>query len=167
MINLITTILILITSILSFFGGYYCYPIINPNKDNTKDNTTNNLPNKPIITETTTTILKKKDTPEEPDVSIKNNYTVEIDGDKIEIPKNHTGQMSHDVDLTPVIKQLADAEYKKNWEVGTGLGRSHDGDFYVPFSLQRNYNYDKALEVQIGLTKDHIENIQVTHKWKF
>ena len=51
--------------------------------------------------------------------------------------------------------------------MSTGLGRSHDGHFYVPIGLQRNYNYDRAIEVSVGVSKDHVENFQVVHKWKF
>ena len=48
------------------------------------------------------------------------------------------------------IKQKVDV-YKFNnyrkWEWGAGFG-VHDGDTYIPISIQRNYSKDKAVEVE-------------------
>ena len=108
---------------------------------------------------------------------VDNRYIAEINGQTFEIPKSPSvthndskglqTKVTSDIDMTPVVKKIADLEYKRNWEVSTGLGRSHDGHFYVPIGLQRNYNYDRAIEVSVGLSKDHVENFQVVHKWKF
>ena len=35
----------------------------------------------------------------------------------------------------------------RNWYVGTGIG-THDGDTYIPISLQRNFSKDSALEIE-------------------
>ena len=124
-----------------------------------------------MIRETNTVTIKEKTAVTDPDLVVNNRYVTRINGETIEIPKKTTKDttttVSNTVNLDPVVRKLADAEYKRNWEVSTGIGKSHDGDWYIPIGLQRNYNYDRALEVSVGVSKDHIENVQVVHKWKF
>lgn len=77
-------------------------------------------------------------------------------------------------DRTVVVEQKDNPEipvgiYKintyKNWEVGTGVG-VHDGDPYIPLSVQRNYdrNHSVLLEAHYGLKDQQINGGEV--QWK-
>ena len=181
----------IIVAVVSFLLGYGCYAIFHtPTTDSTLDTTTEENKNdressNPVeIHEISRVTLKEKQKTSDPDLVVDNRYIAEINGQTFEIPKT-TGAVSKDskgypngskglqtnitsdINMTPVVRKWADLEYKRNWEVSTGLGRSHDGHLYVPIGLQRNYNYDRAIEVSVGVSKDHVENFQVVHKWKF
>lgn len=182
----------IIVAVVSFLLGYGCYAILHSTTTNSIPDTTTEAnknareSSKPVeIHEISRVTLKEKQKTSDPDLVVDNRYIAEINGQTFEIPKR-TGQVSErnskdskqdslgfqtkvtsDINMTSVVKKMADLEYKRNWEVSAGLGRSHDGHFYVPIGLQRNYNYDKAIEVSVGVSKDRIENFQVVHKWKF
>lgn len=168
----------IIVAVVSFLLGYSCYAIFHsPTTDSALDTTTEANKEPVEIHEISRVTLKEKQKDTDPDLVVDNRYIAEIHGQTFEIPKT-TGAVSKDskglqtkvtsdINMTPVVRKWADLEYKRNWEVSTGLGRSHDGHFYVPIGIQRNYNYDRAIEVSVGLSKDHVENFQVVHKWKF
>lgn len=168
----------IIVAVVSFLLGYGCYAIFHsPTTDSTLDTTTEANREPVEIHEISRVTLKEKQKESDPDLVVDNRYIAEIHGQTFEIPKTTKGagkdskglqtKVTSDINMTPVVKKMADLEYKRNWEVSTGLGRSHDGHFYVPIGLQRNYNYDRAIEVSVGISKDHVENFQVVHKWKF
>lgn len=170
-----------IVAVVSFLLGYGCYAIFNSiattNSESKVESSTKDSEDTAVIHETNHITLKEKQRDTDPDLVVNNRYIAEIHGQPFEIPKSpsvtHEGSkglqttITSDINMTPVVRKMADLEYKRNWEVSTGIGRSHDGHFYVPIDLQRNYNYDRAIEVSIGLSKDHVENFQVVHKWKF
>lgn len=171
---LATIIKYIIVAVVSFLLGYCCYPYINKPLTTTTNSTTTNSKEDTVIKDTTQVSIKDKVSPSDPDLVVDNRYVTRINGETIEIPmkpnqtkQDTTATVSNEINLEPVVRKLADAEYKRNWEVSTGIGKSHDGDWYIPIGLQRNYNYDRALEVSVGVSKDHIENVQVVHKWKF
>lgn len=168
----------IIVAVVSFLLGYGCYAIFHTPTTNSEPETTTEANRGPVeIHEISRVTLKEKQKESDPDLVVDNRYIAEIHGQTFEIPKSpsvtHSDSkglqtnITSDINMTPVVKKLADLEYKRNWEVSTGLGRSHDGHFYVPIGLQRNYNYDRAIEVSVGISKDHVENFQVVHKWKF
>lgn len=168
---LTTTIKYIIVAVVSFLLGYGCYAYFHKTTTtNSESKVESKTKDTEVIHETHTVTVKEKQRDTDPDLVVNNRYTASIHGETMEIPvvphKDQT-KVTTEIDMTPVVRKLADAEYKRNWEVSTGLGRSHDGHFYVPIGLQKNYNYDRAIEVSVGLSKDHIENFQVTHKWKF
>lgn len=168
----------IIVAMVSFLLGYGCYAILHTTTTDSVSDVTTEANREPVeVHEISRVTLKEKQKTSDPDLVVDNRYIAEIHGQTFEIPKT-TGAVSKgskglqtkvtsDINMTPVVKKLADLEYKRNWEVSTGLGRSHDGHFYVPIGLQRNYNYDRAIEVSVGVSKDHVENFQVVHKWKF
>lgn len=170
---ILAIIVIMIVVIASFLLGYNCYPIFNKTpKKSVENKVSSSTPSE--VSETTEVTLAPKTTEEDPDLIVEHEFTANVQGETLKIPYQSTkfpkGSQSivkTNIDMTPVVKQLADSEYKRNWEVGVGVGVNHDRDLYLPLSIQRNYNYDRALEVQVGIAKDHIENIQVSHKWKF
>ena len=175
----------IIVAVVSFLLGYGCYAILHSTTTTTPiTNSEMDLPTakpnkEPVeVHEISKVTLKEKQKTSDPDLVVDNRYIAEINGQTFEIPKESQKvsketpkglqtKVTSDINMTPVVRKMADLEYKRNWEVSTGLGRSHDGHFYVPIGLQRNYNYDRAIEVSIGLSKDHVENFQVVHKWKF
>lgn len=168
-----TTIKYIIVAVASFLLGYGCYAYFHKplsTTTNSESKVESKSKDTEVIHETHTVTIKEKQRDTDPDLVVNNRYTASIHGETMEIPvvphKDQT-KVTTEIDMTPVVRKLADAEYKRNWEVSTGIGRSHDGHFYVPIGLQKNYNYDRAIEVSVGLSKDHIENLQVTHKWKF
>lgn len=181
---LTTTIKYIIVAVVSFLLGYGCYAILHSTTANTESELPTEANKEPVeVHEISKVTLREKQKTSDPDLVVNNRYIAEIHGQTFEIPKSpsvtargsstHEGSkglqttITSDINMTPVVRKMADLEYKRNWEVSTGLGRSHDGHFYVPIGLQRNYNYDRAIEVSIGLSKDHVENFQVVHKWKF
>ena len=168
---LTTTIKYIIVAVVSFLLGYGCYAYFHKTTTtNSESKVESKSKDTEVIHETHTVTIKEKQRDTDPDLVVNNRYTASIQGETFEIPvvphKDQT-KVTTEIDMTPVVRKLADAEYKRNWEVSTGLGRSHDGHFYVPIGLQKNYNYNRAIEVSVGLSRDHIENFQVTHKWKF
>lgn len=186
MITKVTSILkYIIVAVVSFLLGYGCYAIFNSTTTttNSESKVEGNTKDTAVIHETNHITLKEKQRDTDPDLVVDNRYIAEIHGQTFEIPKSpsvtargsstHEGSkglqttITSDINMTPVVRKMADLEYKKNWEVSTGIGRSHDGHFYVPIGIQRNYNYDRAIEISVGISKDHVENLQVVHKWKF
>lgn len=181
---LTTTIKYIIVAVVSFLLGYGCYAILHSTTANTESELPTEANKEPVeVHEISKVTLREKQKTSDPDLVVNNRYIAEIHGQTFEIPKSpsvtargsstHEGSkglqttITSDINMTPVVRKMADLEYKRNWEVSAGIGRSHDGHFYVPIGLQRNYNYDRAIEVSIGLSKDHVENFQVVHKWKF
>lgn len=175
--NYIKYIKYIIVAVVSFLLGYGCYAILHSattNSESKVESSTKNPEDTAVIHETNHVILKEKQRDTDPDLVVNNRYIAEIHGQTFEIPKETKKEskglqtkVTSDINMTPVVKKMADLEYKRNWEVSTGIGRSHDGHFYVPIGIQRNYNYDRAIEVSVGISKDHVENFQVLHKWKF
>lgn len=177
----------IIVAMVSFLLGYGCYAILHTTTTNSESKVESSKDSigTEVLHETNHVTIKEKQRNTDPDLVVDNRYIAEINGETIEIPKR-TGQVSlrnskdskgdslglqtkvtSDINMTPIVRKMADLEYKRNWEVSAGLGRSHDGHFYVPIGLQRNYNYDRAIEISVGVSKDHVENFQVVHKWKF
>lgn len=185
--KLTSTIKYIIVAMVSFLLGYGCYAILHTTTTNSESKVESSKDSigTEVLHETNHVTIKEKQRNTDPDLVVDNRYIAEVNGETIEIPKR-TGQVSlrdskdskgdslglqtkvtSDINMTPIVRKMADLEYKRNWEVSAGIGRSHDGHFYVPIGIQRNYNYDRAIEVSVGLSKDHVENFQVVHKWKF
>ena len=177
--NYLSTIIkYIIVAVVSFLLGYGCYAYFHKTTTtNSESKVESKTKDTEVIHETHTVTIKEKQRNTDADLVVNNRYIAEINGQTFEIlkspsvthkdSKGTTTEITSDINMTPVVKKMADLEYKRNWEVSTGLGRSHDGHFYVPIGLQRNYNYDRAIEISVGLSKDHVENFQVVHKWKF
>lgn len=83
-----------------------------------------------------------------------------------------------DTDKTIVAEQPQNEEYQvgvykidlqKDWSIGTGLG-INDDEVYVPLSVSRQYEKDRAIDIQINLDPDkNLEpnGVQVMHRWYF
>ena len=120
--------------------------------------------------------VKEKDSPEAPDLIIKQIYTADINGEKITVPvkpvdkpsgslhspEGTTAKVTQEVDLTPIVKKL-----QPNWEVGIGAG--YHKEVYIPVSVQRNYKPKRAIAVELHLdpSDKKISGTEVMHKWFF
>lgn len=147
------------------------------NRSNTHEKTLPDVPST-IITEDTEVTTTPKTSAKDNDVELTQTYSASINGQKLSIPIVNTspngtkGIITQQIDLTPAIKQAAAVErekakeeFKKNWEIGIGLG-VHQGDAYVPLQVQRNYAPDKAIEVEIHLqVPAKVTGGEVLHKW--
>ena len=121
--------------------------------------------------------IKWKDKATDNDLGLNNHYKATIDGQEVIIPvapkkiktplessspSNVTTTVDQTLDLTPLYK---DYEKKRKWEIGTGVG-GVSGEWYIPIQIQRNFNKDKALEVQLNVSpeKKGVSGAQVTYK---
>lgn len=136
-----------------------------------------------IIGQTTEVSTEPKASPQDPDVKLTQTYTAEINGQKVTVPVKSsgpsgvTGVIKQEADMTKVINQALAAEEKllkeqlkpAPWEVSAGIG-VHDGDYYVPIELQRNYSKDKAISVEVHQDLPDIKKTtggELKHTWKF
>lgn len=172
-------ILVIILSL--FIGGYAGYLIGSGNNNNppvieNKEEEEEDEKYTPPFSDSTTVTITDKEDPEDPDIVVDNKYTANIDGVTYEIPKVHTDtnskgqqvQVTHQVDMTPIVNTLGEVKYDRNWSIGSGLGVKDDGDVYIPVSIERQYNYDRSIEGVIGVDTDgHIENVAVLYKIHF
>ena len=121
-----------------------------------------------------------KDNPKEEDLVLSNKYVAVINGEKVSVPIvkrtagtiNQPGGSANDapqgvkatveqtVDLTPVLSKL-----RPSWELGAGVSYVNERA-YVPVSIQRNYQADKALELTVLVDTDgKAKGAMVQHKW--
>ena len=88
-------------------------------------------------------------------------YKATINGTSISIPYDpptatHLGDkviMESTLDLTEIINKAAEVEInkqKRRVEGGIGLG-VHEGHWYVPVSIQRNFNKMESVELEVHL----------------
>lgn len=140
-------------------------------------------PEQPTIIKTETTLsTQPKNTPNDPDVIIDQHYTAQVNGERVTVPVETTGNngttgvIQQEINLTPLVDKAAQLgyqkgkqEFKKNWEIGTGVG-VHNSETYIPIELQRNYATDKAIAAEVHLDFPEVTKItgwEVKHKWKF
>lgn len=132
---------------------------------------------------TTRIHAETKDNPKEEDLVLSNKYVAVINGEKVSVPivkrtagtinqPDSTGGSANDaspgvkatveqtIDLTPVLSKL-----HPSWEMGVGVSYVNERA-YVPLSIQRNYQADKALELTVLVDTDgKAKGAMVQHKW--
>ena len=123
------------------------------------------------VTQQTQLQVKPKQSVSEPDLIVNNNYKAIVNGETLSVPSvpktstiGDTTTVTQEIDLTPILSKL-----RPNWEVGTGVGVTN-GHLYVPISLQRNYKYNKSIQLEVHLDpKDNFKatGFEVQHKWTF
>ena len=139
----------------------------------------------PVVVKADTTVATApKTSASDNDVEVTQVYRAEVNGRQLTIPIVNTGAnlygtkgvIKQEIDLTPAIKQAAAVErekakeeFKKNWEVGAGLG-VHESNVYFPVTVQRNYAKDKAIELELHIKADlqlppKVNGVEVLHKW--
>ena len=128
--------------------------------------------NKQLST-TTSLSVTPKDSPEAPDLAVNQKY-VEVPITNVQAQGNttsasptsatpYTATVQQEVDITPLVNLMV-----PRWELGVGLGR-HESDTYIPVSMQRNYTYNKAvqLELHIDPSDQKVTGVELQHKWRF
>lgn len=87
------------------------------------------------------------------------------DAEKLAIQKANAEKVA--AGQTTVNEEYGVAVYKnnnyRNWYVGTGVGW-HDGQVYVPVSLQRNFSKDSAVEIEGHVQDAKINGGEVKYK---
>lgn len=143
-----------------------------------------------VVKQNTTLEVKPKTSKTDNDLEVTQTYKATINGAKVEVPvvtketaKDASGTgygtkavVTQEIDMTNVVnsalsieREKVKMEYKKNWEIGTGIG-SHNGDLYIPVEIQRNYAKDKAISAEVHIDVDKAPSVngwEVKHKWKF
>lgn len=167
-------ILIIIIAIILFLSGLFIgYKLFSPPKE--EANYGKFLPaatdeDKDIITVTNTHQVRPKTFLMSPDVTIRQPEVVVQLPNKgiVKVPQGHTLDNKTQLDLTPVIKEMASERYKRNWEVGAGVGYNKERhSVYYPIAVQRNFSYDRAIEAIVGVDKQGVQNVSVVYKVKF
>lgn len=98
--------------------------------------------------------IKEKEKPTDADLQMEQTYVATINQHTYRLPvknvtkDNTTATIDQTIDLTPLLKDTL--EKKRPWEIGVGVG-VQDNKFYVPVSVQRNYNNKHALELQLNI----------------
>lgn len=152
--NIKHVLFIIVISVLSFIvGGYsFYYYYYNHRIVITTDDSNSNQGSS-IDSSVQVSIQDKKD-PEDPDLIVDTDYVAKVNGQTLSIPKKTTPtssggtqtQVKTEVDLTPVIEQVAEMKYDKNWEIGVGLNT--DGQMCM--AIQRNYNINEGVELMVN-----------------
>lgn len=98
------------------------------------------------------------------------NQSVPLNNNENKDTSNKNIEVTNTIDVSSLVRPLV-----PKWEIGIGVG-THDGDTYIPVSIQRDYKVDKAVRLEIHLdptakgdTKRILspKGIEVQHVWKF
>lgn len=108
----------------------------------------------------TTVKVVPKESPTDNDLEVTQVYRANVNGNQVNIPvvnkENSKGVIKQEVDLSAVTqlqRKVDEREFKKNWEIGTGVG-VHEGDIYIPVEIQRNYKPDRAIAVEVHMSPE-------------
>ena len=135
----------------------------------------------PSISTQTGLSVTPKDSPETPDLAVNQKYVATLNNKKVEVPITnvqaqgnttsasptsatpYTATVQQEVDITPLVNLMV-----PRWELGVGLGR-HEGDTYIPVSVQRNYTYKKAIQIELHIDprNQKVSGVEIQHKWRF
>ena len=119
-----------------------------------------------------------KETPEDSDLVVTQKYIATINNKKVEVPvidkttpasasttsaTLYTATLQQEVDITPLVAHMV-----PRWELGVGLGRQ-GSDTYIPVSMQRNYTYKKAIQIELHIDprNQKVSGVEIQHKWRF
>lgn len=144
------------------------------------------LPTTSPIRTTTALSVTTKESADDPDLVVSQKYVATINNKKVEVPISnvstgnttsaaetsaapHTGAtpfvatLQQEVDITPLVAYMV-----PKWELGIGIGR-HKENTYIPLAVQRNYTFNKAvqLELHIDPSNQKITGVELQHKWRF
>lgn len=139
-----------------------------------------------ILTQTTDIRLTPKTTPEDPDIEISTPITAKINNKTYQLASVRNGdsentsvldenklrtqrvQVKSELDITPVVEEIAEARYKRTHEIGIGIGYTAN-NLTIPISYQYNMSDNKkAIEaiIQINPRTCKIENTILLYKQK-
>lgn len=131
----------------------------------------------PKVSQKDTLSATYKETKDAPDLVADTTYVAIINGNKVAVPvatktnkvvndngaTDITATVTTEVDLTNLMPKAP------NWELGVGVG-AHEGDMYIPVSLQRNYKRNRAVYTELHLDPSDnfkVNGIAVQYKVKF
>ncbi len=120
------------------------------------------------VTSQSTLKVTQKTTEGDPDLIVSNRYVAKIDGVEVEAPVSsrkdtNTAQITTTIDVTPLVTKMT-----PRWEAGVGISYIEDKKIMPCVSVQRNYEYNKAIEMTAHMdTKGHLEGVSLVHKWRF
>lgn len=164
-------ILIIIIAIILFLSGLFIgYKLFSPPKEAEANMVSLQHPTRMSLLVTNTHQVRPKTSLMSPDVTIRQPEVVVQLPNKgiVKVPQGHTLDNKTQLDLTPVIKEMASERYKRNWEVGAGVGYNKERhSVYYPIAVQRNFSYDRAIEAIVGVDKHGVQNVSVVYKVKF
>ena len=123
--------------------------------------------------------VTQKTSDDQPDLKLTQRYTAIINNKKVEVPvkdavadpsvstastgaTGYAASVTQEIDITPLTKSLV-----PRWELGVGMGIDSNDKVYIPLSVQRNYQHDKAIQVELHLGSNEIKGVEVQHKWLF
>lgn len=173
-------LLALLVGILLGAGGFYLFT-----KGDRQASPTHSQDSTSGLLSTTSVKAETKDSPNDEDLVLSQNYIANINGKKVSVPivdkrtvsaanqpavadgnavsqtpQGITASVEQTIDLTPVLYSLRPA-----WELGVGYSRVNNHS-YVPLSIQRNYKDTKAVEVTVFVDTDRqAKGFMVQHKW--
>ncbi|WP_293662938.1 hypothetical protein [uncultured Phascolarctobacterium sp.] len=130
------------------------------------------------ISSTANLKVTPKETTAAPDLIVEQKYIATINQKKVEVPiydkttpasastayaTPYTATLQQEIDVTPLVNHMV-----PKWEIGIGIGR-HKSNTYIPVAVQRNYTYNKAVQMELHIDpSDHkISGVEIQHKWRF
>ena len=182
----VTLVILLLVSLSSIYVGYKLGKTSSRTDEiqTTKRQTTSSK-HSGILTQTTAISLTDKTTPEDPDIEISTPITAKLNGKTYQLASVRNGdsentsvldenklrtqrvQVKSELDITPVVEEIAEARYKRTHEIGIGIGYTTN-NLTIPISYQYNTNNNKAIEaiIQINPKTCKIENTMLLYKQK-
>ena len=147
----------------------------------------------PIVSSKTSLDTAPKTSKDDNDVELTQTYKAKVNGQVLEAPivtksapagtssssssssasYGTKGVITQEIDLSNIVglasqaaEEKAKDKYKKNWEMGIGLGVV-DKDMYGVFSIQRNYKEDRAIQMDLMTSTSEIKGVSVQYKRMF
>lgn len=174
----VTLVILLLVSLSSIYVGYKLGKTSSRTDEiQTTRRQTSSSKHSGILTQTTDIRLTPK-TPEDPDIEISTPITAKINNKTYQLASVRNGdsentsvldenklrtqrvQVKSELDITPVVEEIAEARYKRTHEIGIGIGYTAN-NLTIPISYQYNMSDNKkAIEaiIQINPRTCKIEN---------
>lgn len=183
----VTLVILLLVSLSSIYVGYKLGKTSSRTDEiQTTRRQTTSSKHSGILTQTTDIRLTPKTTPEDPDIEISTPITAKINNKTYQLASVRNGdsentsvldenklrtqrvQVKSELDITPVVEEIAEARYKRTHEIGIGIGYTAN-NLTIPISYQYNMSDNKkAIEaiIQINPRTCKIENTILLYKQK-
>lgn len=183
----VTLVILLLVSLSSIYVGYKLGKTSSRTDEiQTTRKQTSSSKHSGILTQTTDIRLTPKTTPEDPDIEISTPITAKINNKTYQLASVRNGdsentsvldenklrtqrvQVKSELDITPVVEEIAEARYKRTHEIGIGIGYTAN-TLTIPISYQYNMSdNNKAIEaiIQINPRTCKIENTMLLYKQK-
>lgn len=182
----VTLVILLLVSLSSIYVGYKLGKTSSRTDEIQTTKRQTSSKHSGILTQTTDISLTNKTTPEDPDIEISTPITAKLNGKTYQLASVRNGdsentsvldenklrtqrvQVKSELDITPVVEEIAEARYKRTHEIGIGIGYTAN-NLTIPISYQYNMSDNKkAIEaiIQINLRTCKIESTMLLYKQK-